>query len=64
MRDRNFTYSCAAILFISAVFFAMMLYLPQYMLKVLDFSPIQTGAGMLPMMGVFAAVSFIAGPAV
>ena len=62
MRDRNFTYSCAAILFMSAVFFAMMLYLPQYMLKVLDFSPIQTGLGMLPMMAVFAAVSFIAGP--
>jgi EmrB/QacA subfamily drug resistance transporter len=62
MRDRNFTYSCAAILFISAVFFAMMLYLPQYMLKVLHFTPIETGAGMLPMMGVFAAVSFIAGP--
>lgn len=62
MSDRNFTYSCAAILFISAVFFAMMLYLPQYMLKVLDFSPIQTGIGMLPMMGVFAAVSFVAGP--
>jgi EmrB/QacA subfamily drug resistance transporter len=62
MQDRNFTYSCAAILFFSAVFFAMLLYLPQYMLKVLDFSPIETGAGMLPMMGTFAAVSFIAGP--
>ena len=62
MRNRDFTYSCAAILFMSAVFFAMMLYAPQYMLKVLDFSPIQTGLGMLPMMGVFAAVSFVAGP--
>ena len=62
MRNRDFTYSCAAILFMSAVFFAMMLYAPQYMLKVLDFSPIETGLGMLPMMGVFAAVSFVAGP--
>ena len=62
IRDRGFAYSCAAVLFISAVFFAMMLYLPQYMLKVLDFTPIQTGAGMLPMMAVFAAVSFIVGP--
>ncbi|MBM3667814.1 MAG: MFS transporter [Actinobacteria bacterium] len=62
MSDRNFTYACAAILFISAVFFAIMLYLPQYMLKVLDLTPIQTGLGMLPMMGVFAVVSFIAGP--
>ncbi len=62
MRDRDFTYSCIAILFMSAVFFATMLYVPQYMLKVLDLSPIQTGLGMLPMMGVFALVSFVAGP--
>jgi EmrB/QacA subfamily drug resistance transporter len=62
MSDRNFTYSCAAILFMSAVFFAMMLYIPQYLLKVLDFEPLQAGLGMLPMMGVFAAVSFVAGP--
>lgn len=62
MRNRDFSYSCTAILFMSAVFFATMLYVPQYMLKVLDFSPIQTGLGMLPMMGVFALVSFIAGP--
>ncbi|KAB2854077.1 MAG: MFS transporter, partial [Bauldia sp.] len=62
MRDRNFTYACAGVLFISAVFFAIMLYLPQFMLKVLELTPIQTGAGMLPMMGIFAVVSFIAGP--
>jgi EmrB/QacA subfamily drug resistance transporter len=62
MRNRDFTYSCIAILFMSAVFFASMLYLPQYMIKVLGFSPIETGFGMLPMMGIFAAVSFVAGP--
>jgi EmrB/QacA subfamily drug resistance transporter len=62
MRNRDFTYSCIAILFMSAVFFASMLYLPQYMIKVLGFSPIETGLGMLPMMGIFAAVSFVAGP--
>jgi EmrB/QacA subfamily drug resistance transporter len=62
MRNRDFTYSCAAILLMSAVFFASMLYLPQFMLKVLDFSPIQTGLGMLPMMACFAGVSFVSGP--
>ena len=62
MRNRDFSYSCAAILFMSAVFFASMLYLPQYMLEVLDFSPIQAGLGMLPMMGIFATVSFVSGP--
>jgi EmrB/QacA subfamily drug resistance transporter len=62
MRNRDFTFSCLAILLMSAVFFAAMLYLPQYMLKVLGFSPIEAGAGMLPMMVTFAGVSFVAGP--
>src|SRR5262249_37109054 len=61
-KNRDFSYACAAILLMSAVFFAAMLYLPEYMLKVLDFTPLEAGAGMLPMMGMFAAVSFIAGP--
>ena len=45
----------------SAVFFAAMLYLPQLMIKVMDYSAIGAGAGMLPMLGTFAAVSFAAG---
>jgi EmrB/QacA subfamily drug resistance transporter len=61
IRNRDFTYSCAAILLMSAVFFAAMLYLPQFMLKVLDFTPIQAGLGMLPMMATFAAISFLSG---
>jgi EmrB/QacA subfamily drug resistance transporter len=62
MRNRDFTYSCGAILLMSAVFFASMLYLPQFMLKTLDFTPIQAGLGMLPMMACFAGISFVAGP--
>ena len=62
VRNRDFTYSCAAIVLMSAVFFASMLYLPQFMLKTLDFTPIEAGLGMLPMMVVFAGVSFVAGP--
>ena len=61
MRNRDFAYTCAAILMMSAVFFAAMLYLPQLMINVLGFSPIGAGAGMLPMMATFAAVSFVAG---
>ena len=59
--NRDFAYTCAAILLMSAVFFASMLYLPQLMIAVLGYSPIGAGAGMLPMMATFAAVSFIAG---
>ena len=62
IQNRDFAYTCAAILLMSAVFFASMLYLPQFMIAVLGYSPIGAGAGMLPMMAVFAAVSFIAGP--
>jgi MFS family permease len=38
-----------------------MLYLPQFMIAVLGYSPIGAGAGMLPMMATFAGVSFAAG---
>jgi len=45
----------------SAIFFAALLYLPQFMSKVLGFRAIESGAGLLPMMGTFAVTSFIAG---
>jgi MFS family permease len=62
MRNRSFTASCVAILLMSATFFAALLYLPQFMQKQLDYSPLEAGAGMLPFLATFAAVSFIAGP--
>ena len=46
----------------SAVFFACLLYLPQFMQKLLGYSPLGAGAGLLPMMALFALVSFAAGP--
>ena len=61
IRNRDFSYTCVAILLMSAVFFASMLYLPQLMINVLGYSPVGAGAGMLPMMATFAAVSFVAG---
>jgi EmrB/QacA subfamily drug resistance transporter len=62
MRNESFTASCLAILFMSATFFAALLYLPQFMEKQLGYSPLEAGVGILPFLGTFALVSFIAGP--
>lgn len=62
MRNRDFTASCAAILFMSATYFAALLYLPQLMENKFGYSPLQSGLGMLPFLGVFALTSFVAGP--
>jgi EmrB/QacA subfamily drug resistance transporter len=62
MRNRSFSASCVAILFMSATFFAALLYLPQFMQKQLGYSPLEAGVGMLPFLATFALVSFIAGP--
>jgi EmrB/QacA subfamily drug resistance transporter len=62
MRNESFTASCVAILFMSATFFAALLYLPQFMEKQLGYSPLEAGVGMLPFLATFALVSFAAGP--
>jgi EmrB/QacA subfamily drug resistance transporter len=62
MRNESFTASCLAILFMSATFFAALLYLPQFMEKQLGYSPLEAGVGILPFLATFALVSFIAGP--
>ena len=62
MRNESFRASCLAILFMSATFFASLLYLPQFMQKQLDYSPLEAGVGILPFLGTFAVVSFVAGP--
>jgi EmrB/QacA subfamily drug resistance transporter len=61
MRNRSFAAASLATLMMSAIFFAALLYLPQFMSKVLKFSAIGSGAGLLPMMGTFAVTSFAAG---
>jgi EmrB/QacA subfamily drug resistance transporter len=61
MRNGSFAAACLATLLMSALYFAALLYLPQFMSKVLGFSAVESGAGLLPMMGTFAATSFIAG---
>jgi MFS family permease len=62
IRNREFFAACMATLLMSALFFSALLYLPQFMMKRLDYSAIGAGAGLLPMMGVFAITSFVAGP--
>jgi EmrB/QacA subfamily drug resistance transporter len=62
MANRGFAWACLAVLLMSASFFAALMYLPQFMQKILDFPPLQAGAGMLPMMGLFALSSAVAGP--
>jgi EmrB/QacA subfamily drug resistance transporter len=62
IRSSQFRSVCAAVLLMSAVFFATVLYVPQFMEKILGFSALKAGFGMVPMLGSFAIVAFIAGP--
>jgi EmrB/QacA subfamily drug resistance transporter len=62
IRNRDFSAACLTVLLMSAIFFAALLYLPQFMQKILGYSPLKSGAGLLPMMGTFAVTSFVAGP--
>jgi len=62
LKSRQFLAACLTVLLMSAIFFASLLYLPQFMLNVLHYSPVKGGAGLLPMMVTFAVASFVAGP--
>jgi EmrB/QacA subfamily drug resistance transporter len=62
-RNVEFRSACLTVLLMSAVFFATVLYAPQFMEKILDYSALEAGLGMVPMLGMFALVSFVAGPA-
>jgi fucose permease len=62
MACRDFAGACGAVLLMSAVFFATLLYLPQFMTRLLGWSAVRSGVGMLPLMGTFALVSFAAAP--
>ncbi len=62
IQNQTFFTAGLATLMMSAIFFAALLYLPQFMTKELGFSPIEAGLGLLPMMSLFALASFAAGP--
>jgi EmrB/QacA subfamily drug resistance transporter len=61
LQNRGFVAACMATLLASAIFFAALLYLPQFVSNVLGFSAMGSGAGLLPMMGTFMVTSFVAG---
>ncbi|MEO8969083.1 MAG: MFS transporter [Solirubrobacteraceae bacterium] len=60
-RNAQFAAACLAIALLAAGFFASLLYLPQFMQKLLGYSPLEAGVGLLPMMLVYGTVSFLAG---
>lgn len=60
--NASFRASAIAVLLMSMTFFTAVMYLPQFMEKLLDWSPLVAGAGLLPLMLVFGASSFVAGP--
>ncbi len=62
LKNRAFFAACMTVLMMSAIFFSALLYLPQFMAKQLNYSAVACGAGLLPMMGVYAITSFVAGP--
>jgi len=62
MSNRTFRSACVAVVLMSATFFVAIVYLPQFMQKILSYSAMEAGLGLLPMMATFAVVSFIAGP--
>ena len=61
LANRTFFAASIATLAMSALFFAALLYLPQFLTKHLGYSTAGAGAGLLPMMGVFALTSFVSG---
>ncbi|HEX5314784.1 MAG TPA: DHA2 family efflux MFS transporter permease subunit [Gammaproteobacteria bacterium] len=61
VRNRQFMAACVSILLLSSTFFAALLYLPEFMQKLLDYSALRAGLGLLPLMASFALVSFVAG---
>ncbi len=60
--NRRFRAACLTVLTLSAVFFSAVLYVPQFFEKILGYSTVEAGLGMLPMLAAFAITSFIAGP--
>jgi EmrB/QacA subfamily drug resistance transporter len=61
--SRQFIAAVWSIVFMSSVFFAVLVYIPQFTQKVLGWSALEAGGGLLPLMVVFVASSFLAGPA-
>lgn len=61
MANRPFLIACVVTGLLAPLFNAALLFIPQYLEKLLDASPLNAGLGMLPMMVLFAGVSFAGG---
>lgn len=61
LRNRTFASCCVAVLLMSAIFFAALVYLPQFFQQILGYSALGSGVGLLPMMLVFGVTSLMAG---
>ena len=61
MGNVGFRAACLATALTSGVFFDSLLFLPQFLQKILGWTPLEAGAGLLPLMAVFAVTSFVAG---
>jgi EmrB/QacA subfamily drug resistance transporter len=57
-----FAAACLTTLLASGTWFAILIYGPQFMQKVLGFSALGSGLGFLPLMLVYTVTSFVAGP--
>jgi EmrB/QacA subfamily drug resistance transporter len=57
-----FAAACLTTLLASGTWFAVLIYGPQFMQKVLGFSAFGSGLGFLPLMVVYTITSFVAGP--
>ena len=60
--NRAFASACLTIVLVSGIWFAVLLYAPQYMEKILGFSALKAGVAFLPLLLTFSAASFAAGP--
>lgn len=61
LRNREFVSACVAVLLLSSIFFSSIVYLPEFMQKILGYSALEAGLGLLPMMFTFTLFSFVAG---
>lgn len=62
MRNRSFVGALASVSVLACIFFGAVVYVPQFLQNELDWSALEAGAGLLPMMLTFGLVSFGAGP--
>lgn len=61
VRIRGVSVICVLRVLMAPAYTATVLYAPQIMQKVLGMTPLESGVGLLPMLGTYAIVSFVAG---